>query len=93
MGMTRLVIVDYQMGKKKLNGVETSLVVRKDGYKGHLLLRTSETKDSLKENHKGFEQLLQKNVINFLVSKSDVTFGDKFIQRLVSEDMRTLSKR
>jgi len=87
--VTKIVIVDYQMGEKKLNGVETSVKVRKDGYKGHLLLRTSETKDSLKKNHQDFDILLKEKVINVLVDKSDMTFGERFIQRLVSEDMRT----
>jgi len=87
---TKLVIIDYQMGDKKLNGVETCIKVRKDGYKGHVLLRTSETKDSLKKNHKDFEQLLQENIINVLVSKSDASFGNKFIHKLVTDEIRAL---
>jgi len=87
---TKLVIIDYQMGDEKLNGVETCIKVRKDGYKGHVLLRTSETEDSLKKNHKDFEQLLQDNIINVLVNKSDASFGNKFIHKLVAEEVRVL---
>lgn len=83
-GTMKLVITDYQMGEKNLNGVETSVKARKGGYKGPLFLRTSETKDFLKENHEDFELLLKENVINVLVNKSDVSFGQKFIQKVVT---------
>jgi len=86
---TKLVIIDYHMGEKKLNGVETAEQVRKDGYKGLLLLRTGETEASLKENHDDFEKLLQEKTIDALVHKADASFGKKFIHRFVSEEMRT----
>jgi len=84
-GTTRLVIVDYQMGEKELNGVETCIKVRKDGYKGNVLLRTSETEISLKKSHQDLDQLFQENIIDVLVNKSDATFGKKFIQKIVAE--------
>jgi len=87
---TKLMILDYQMGEKNLNGVETSVKVRKDGYDGNLLLRTSETKDSLKKNHQNFELLLKDHVINVLVNKNDMTFGENFIQKLVTAEKRAL---
>jgi len=86
---TRLVIIDYQMGEKKLNGVETCIQVRENGYKGHILLRTSESKDSLKTIHKDFEQLFKENIINVLVDKSDASFGESFIQKMRTEEIRS----
>ena len=87
--MIRLISIDYQMGAKKLNGVDTSVLVRKDGYKGHLLLRTSETEDSLKRIHKDFDQLLKEKRI-MLVNKNDPTFGENFIQGFVKGETRAL---
>jgi len=87
---TRLVIIDYQMGEKKLNGVDTCIKVRKGGYKGPVLLRTSETRDSLKKIHQDFEQLLEGNIINALINKSDTSFGENIIQKMRAEENRSL---
>jgi len=89
-GATKLVVIDYQMGEKKMNGVETSVKVRKDGFKGYVLLRTSESEENLKKNHEDFGQLLKENVINVLVNKNDASFGKKFIYKLAREEIRAL---
>jgi len=65
------IITDYQMGAKKMNGVDTILALRKLGYKGAIILRTSEKQSELKENHPELEELLESQQISFLVDKSN----------------------
>ena len=65
------IITDYQMGAKKMNGVDTILALRKLGYKGAIILRTSEKQSELKENHPELEKLLESQQISFLVDKSN----------------------
>jgi len=75
-----LVIIDYYMGKENLNGIETSIAVRKIGYDGFLLLRTSETQESLKGLHENIDDLFTQKTISALVVKSDINKGKEIIQ-------------
>jgi len=75
----KLIIVDYQMGNEKLNGVEVCVRLRKMGYLGSLLLRTSETREYLQEKHQDFEELVREKVIDALVSKENVEEGKTII--------------
>ena len=75
----KLVIVDYQMGDNKMNGVEVCKKLREIGYKGALVLRTSETEECLKKNHRDFDSLINQRIITTLVSKSDAKGGRKIV--------------
>ena len=66
----KLVITDYDMGESKLNGIETAIKLRKVGYDGPIILRTSETRDKLKKNHPYLSPLLQEKVIDYVLSKN-----------------------
>ncbi len=84
-GKLRLVIVDYQMGKKKLNGVEVSLKVREKGYSGGLILRSGETKEYLKVNHENFETIIQERTIDVFVSKDNIEEGQKIMSQYLTD--------
>jgi len=75
-----LMIIDYQMGKGKLNGIDTSFAVRKSGYNGFVLLRTSETQESLKFLHGNFDEILEDKIISAFVVKTDLRQGKEIIQ-------------
>ena len=68
-GKLRLVVLDYFMGSDNLCGVDTALQVRSLGYKGPIVLRTSETKEYLKTRHANFDKLIQASIIDVVVPK------------------------
>ena len=80
----RLVITDYSMGSDKLNGVQVCSQVRAAGYSGFVLLRTSETSESLKEAHGNLESLVSRRVISEIVSKSAMKESKEIIQRFMN---------
>ena len=73
-------IIDYHMGKEKLNGIDTSFSVRKSRYNGFILLRTSETQESLKFLHENFDELLEDKIISAFVVKIDLHQGKEIIK-------------
>jgi len=75
----KLAIIDYQMGDRKMNGVEVCLKLRDLGYKGSIILRTSETEECLRKNHKDFDCLIKERIITALVSKCDSEGGRKIV--------------
>jgi len=62
------------MGDKKLNGVETALELRKHGHSGPIVLRTSDKKEDLHQEHKNFNNLLETKAIECCLDKSDHIF-------------------
>ena len=68
----KLLIVDYNMGNKNLDGVKTCLQARRLGYMNLIALRTSETKDYLKSRHEDFNLLMQNNTIDHYINKEDM---------------------
>jgi len=78
----KLIIVDYQMGEGKLNGIEVCGKLRRMGYKGPLVLRTSESEEFLREKHPEMEG--EEGVITMLVSKNDAEGGKKIIDEFLS---------
>jgi len=76
----KLIISDYYMGNANISGVTTCLKVREAGYTGTVLLRTSETQEHLKTQHENFVQLLERQVINQVVSKTEVNHGKEVIR-------------
>ena len=68
-GGQTLIITDYNMGEENLNGVETALNLRKNGYKGVIALRTSEAQDFLRKTHKNLDELFDQKVINCFLEK------------------------
>jgi len=87
-GSLVLVITDYNMGIDKINGVETAINVRKVGYNGSVILRTSETKEYLKEKHQDFDDLLIDETVDAYVEKEDL----KKVKDIVKECMARKSK-
>jgi len=76
----KLIILDYQMGDDKLNGVATAQKLRESGYRGPTLLRTSEKKEDLCERHENFDILVKDKVIDTIIPKSDSKLGKEMIE-------------
>jgi len=68
-GGQELIITDYNMGEENLNGIETALNLRKNGYKGIIALRTSEAQEFLRKTHKNLDELFDQKVINCFLEK------------------------
>ncbi len=79
-----LAITDYNMGHKKLNGVETIMNLRKSGYAGPVMLRTSETKPYLCKRHSNFEEMLEKGFIDYYIEKNNLKRAKEIIQEMTS---------
>ena len=77
----KLLIVDYNMGNNKLDGVKTCVQARKLGYKNSIVLRTSETKDYLRTRHENFNLLMQNNTINGYINKEDMNCLKEILRR------------
>jgi len=65
-----MVITDYDMGRYKKTGVATALELRRLGYRGPLMLRTSETREYLIEHHPNFEEMIERRTIDYYIEKS-----------------------
>jgi len=78
----RVIITDYQMGDNKLNGAETAKKLREMGYKGPLLMRTSEKLDELAEFHPYLP-----TIVNCLIEKSDIKQGKETILKYLKQKM------
>lgn len=80
-----MIIVDYNMGKGKMNGIETALELRKIGFAGIIILRTSETDEYLKENHKDLERILERKVVNEILGKNNHNETKERIQGIMGK--------
>ncbi len=65
-----MVITDYDMGHDKKTGVATALELRNLGYRGPLMLRTSETRQYLIEHHANFEEMIERKTIDYYIEKN-----------------------
>jgi len=65
-----LVISDFNMGEKNLNGVETAVKLRENGFSGHIALRTSEEKDYLSRQHNNLNEMLRLKEIDCILDKT-----------------------
>jgi len=72
----RVIVTDYQMGEKKLNGFSTSLKLRELGHKGPVLLRTAENKQELIEKHTDLEI-----IIDVVIEKGNIGGGKETIMK------------
>jgi len=79
----KLIISDYFMGNANINGVATCLKVREVGFTGPILLRTSETQEYLKTQHKNLSEILEEEVINQVISKTEVNHGKEVIRNIL----------
>jgi len=70
-GSVLLVITDFNMGEKNLNGVQLVSAVRKLDYKGPVVLRTSEKPVDLAKEKINVEELLEKKTLNSYVEKAN----------------------
>jgi len=80
-----LVITDYYMGKTNLTGVSTAIELRKIGYKGHIILRTSETREEIIKNNPNFQKLLDEETINCLLDKSNLSASKDILQSYLNK--------
>ena len=87
-----LLITDYNMGDEKLNGISTSVKVRDIGYKGPLLLRTGDSKESLMSAHEELDSLLENKTIDAVIDKGDLKGGKQLIQACLRESSKNLVK-
>ena len=79
-GKLALVILDYSMGIDKLDGVQTAFALRRLGYKGRIILRTSEAKEHISLKYPKFEEIMREKVIDILLDKSKHDETKKIIQ-------------
>jgi len=84
-GRTVLVITDYNMGLKKLNGVQTVSALRKAGFAGSIILRTSEEKEDLYKAHPNLSEMLMSETISCFVEKNNLKKAKDAIQNLVKK--------
>jgi len=84
-GKIALVISDYNMGYRRLSGVDTILALRKKGYTGPVVLRTSEDKDYLMSEHPNFEEMLENEVITNYVKKQSFKEAKEVITNLIKK--------
>jgi len=82
-GKLALIITDYEMGYKRLNGVETIIQLRRRGYSGSVVLRTSEEKEQLMKNHDNFGEMLESEFINSYIMKQSFKEAKETIQSLI----------
>ena len=83
-----LAIIDYSMGDTKLNGVETAIKLRKSGYKGPVILRTSETEEYLNTQHIDLYFLFKTKVISEMVGKDNLKHIKEVIERYIKKDRK-----
>lgn len=67
-----VIITDYHMGDGKMNGVEVALKLRSLGYKKGIVLRTSNSIESLRDEHSDIDRLLERGIINCFLSKANL---------------------
>jgi len=79
-GGKMLVITDYDMGSKNLNGIETIICLRKEGYHGSIILRTSEKKEVLRKLHENFGDMLDSKMIDCFLNKEHSRDTKEMIQ-------------
>lgn len=82
-GKTVLIITDYEMGHKRLNGIETIEQLRRRGYGGSVVLRTSEEREQLMKKHANFGEMLESEFINSYITKQNFKEAKETIQNLV----------
>jgi len=70
-GTLTMIITDYSMGIGKMNGVETLQAIREKGFKGPIILRTSEGREALNKLHVNFEEMLENKEIECLLDKKN----------------------
>jgi len=63
-----------------MNGIHTALELRKAGYDGPIILRSSESRDTLNKQYPEFENLMKSGVFNFYVNKTCVMHLKEAIQ-------------
>lgn len=83
-----MIILDFNMGKKSFNGIQTALKLREAGFEGIIILRTSDDYKSLERHHKNFNQLLENNQINSLLDKSDLHHSKEVLQEYLDLTVR-----
>lgn len=87
-GSVVLIVSDYSMGKNKFNGVETISKLRDLGYRGSLVLRTSETQQYLLDNHHNLEWLIKTGTITCLLDKTDHKKTKETLRGLIQNYMQ-----
>lgn len=84
-GKTMLAITDYHMGENKLNGVQTVKLLRKAGFTGSMVLRTSEDPEYLCKKHPELMGMLETEVIDSYIEKCNLKQAKDVIQVLVKK--------
>jgi len=74
-----LVISDFHMGEECMNGISTIAELRGRGYSRTIMMRTSETLDSLSKTSVEAPQLIEEHDIN-LLNKSDLEKFQELVQ-------------
>lgn len=85
-GSNALIITDFNMGRDKLNGIETASTLRKHGYKGPIVLRTSEEIGCFRKEIFGSSmKLMETKIIDYFLEKSNHIKTKNILQELLSK--------
>lgn len=82
-----MIIIDFNMGNEKLNGIETALSLRKHGYKGIIILRTSEEFSDLCKWYPNLPSLLENKAIDCVLEKNNHITTKKTVQDLLEKEV------
>jgi len=84
-GKTVLILSDHNMGLKNLNGIEVIQILRKNGFSGSAVLRTSEEEKDLAQQYREFSEMLEQSVITSYINKQNIKGTKEVIQKLIKE--------
>jgi len=84
-GKNVLIISDYNMGPKNLNGVEVIKILRSNGFTGCAVLRTSEEEIHLNKQHPEFAEMIEKQQISSFLRKQNFKEAKEEIQKLIKK--------
>ncbi len=65
------VILDFNMGETKMNGLETALKLREKGYEKKIVLRTSESEEDLRKKFVDWDEIIKEETITRVLEKSN----------------------
>mmetsp|Transcript_26319 Transcript_26319/g.23194 ORF Transcript_26319/g.23194 Transcript_26319/m.23194 type:complete len:218 (+) Transcript_26319:69-722(+) len=84
-GRPLMMILDFNMGKNAMNGILTAIKLKELGFKGPIILRTSDSYETLIKSHKNLDKLLQSKIIDRVLGKDDLQETKITLQEYLDE--------
>jgi len=79
------VILDFNMGETKMNGLETALKLRERGYEKKIVLRTSDSEEVLRKKFENWDEIIKKETITCVLEKSNHSETKEVIHDLLKK--------